>query len=289
MSLDRLEQRYVDVDGEPARVLVIEGDGPTLVLVQPGSAVPEAFLPLVAELTQIAGEVRVVLPDLPGHGATPYRRRDGLGPHAVLARHVSLVLDALDVRRAVVGGSSLGAHIALSLALADPDRFTGVVAMGSASAFASEADIAAVVAQHNAASSTAASDDSLAGARHSLSRFLVDPEPPLDPAVVWAQHMSRTRPDVRESATALFADLADPELVRPDRVAERLTELHRPVLLVWGRLDRFADVRFGEAAAPRLPVGRLEVLSDCGHLLFLEQPGRVAGLVRDHLGWLTGG
>lgn len=278
--LDSLEQRYVDVDGAPARVLVLEADGPTLVLVQPGSAVPEVFLPLAA---QLAGRARLVLPDLPGHGCTAYRRRPGLGPHAVLARHVGLVMDALGVERAVVGGSSLGAHVALAVALRQPGRVTGVVAIGSASAFADEVALAAVLARHNAASGAVTEDTTLAGARGSLTRFLFRPGASLAPEIVWAQHLSRTQPDVSSSNVLLFADLADPVLVRPDRVADRLEEVQQPVLIVWGRMDRFAGLKLAETAVPRLPAGRLVVLEESGHLPMLEQPGELARLVAEHL------
>lgn len=280
-DLNRLEQRYFDVDGTPARVLILEREGPTLVLLQPGATVPEVFLPLAARL---AGRARIIAPDLPGHGLTPYLRTEGVGPHATLGRHVSRVLDALEIDRAMVLGSSLGAHVALALALREPARVSGVVAIGSASAFASETEMAKVLARHNAADTGKIGDATLAGARRSLERYLVSGDVPLPPEILWAQHLSRTRPDVSRSALRLFDDLADRNLVRPDRVAERLGGVHQPVLVIWGRHDRFADVRHAVAAVPRLPDGRLVVLEEAGHMLVLESPDEVARLVEEHLG-----
>jgi len=40
------------------------------------------------------------------------------------------VLDALGIERAVIGGTSIGSNIALEAALADPDRFTGLLLEG---------------------------------------------------------------------------------------------------------------------------------------------------------------
>lgn len=52
-----------------------------------------------------------------------------------LARHVARFLDALDIPRAVVGGNSLGGHVALELALSCPDRVSGLILAGSSGLF----------------------------------------------------------------------------------------------------------------------------------------------------------
>jgi pimeloyl-ACP methyl ester carboxylesterase len=70
---------------------------------------------------------RVVLLDLLGHG-----RSDKPG-HATqhrmdrYARQVVALLDELDVRRAVVGGVSLGANVSLHVAVAAPERVAALV------------------------------------------------------------------------------------------------------------------------------------------------------------------
>ena len=52
-----------------------------------------------------------------------------------LARHVARFLDALDIPRAVVGGNSLGGHVALELALSWPHRVSGLILAGSSGLF----------------------------------------------------------------------------------------------------------------------------------------------------------
>ncbi|PYM85968.1 MAG: hypothetical protein DME09_03875 [Candidatus Rokuibacteriota bacterium] len=52
-----------------------------------------------------------------------------------LADHVVGLLDALDIPHAVIGGNSLGGHVALTLALARPERVSGLILAGSSGLF----------------------------------------------------------------------------------------------------------------------------------------------------------
>ena len=70
---------------------------------------------------------RVVLLDLPGHGASDRPRRAAAHRMDAYARRVLHLLDELQVDRAVVGGMSLGADVALQLALQAPERVAGMV------------------------------------------------------------------------------------------------------------------------------------------------------------------
>src|SRR5215467_3975764 len=52
-----------------------------------------------------------------------------------IGRHVVRFLDAVDIPRAVIGGNSLGGHVALRVALAAPERVSGLVLTGSSGLF----------------------------------------------------------------------------------------------------------------------------------------------------------
>ena len=76
----------------------------------------------------------LLAPELGGWRTVHYQQR-GLPPSSVdgpftVEQHVAdaiAVLDARDVNRAVVVGHSWGAHLALELAVAHPDRVAGLV------------------------------------------------------------------------------------------------------------------------------------------------------------------
>ena len=52
-----------------------------------------------------------------------------------LTRHVAMFMEALELPPAVVGGNSLGGHLALELALRYPDRVSGLILTGSSGLF----------------------------------------------------------------------------------------------------------------------------------------------------------
>jgi len=70
---------------------------------------------------------RVVLLDLPGHGRSDKPHSIALHRMDSYAQRVLHLLDEIGVERAVVGGLSLGADVALQLAHMAPERLQGVV------------------------------------------------------------------------------------------------------------------------------------------------------------------
>lgn len=70
---------------------------------------------------------RVILLDLPGHGRSDKPHSIALHRMDSYAHRVVRLLDELEIERAVVGGMSLGADVALQLALIAPERLTGMI------------------------------------------------------------------------------------------------------------------------------------------------------------------
>jgi pimeloyl-ACP methyl ester carboxylesterase len=74
-----------------------------------------------------AADNRVVLLDLPGHGASDKPLLASAHRMDSYAESVVALLDHLSVDRAVVGGVSLGADVSLQVAVAAPERVVGLV------------------------------------------------------------------------------------------------------------------------------------------------------------------
>lgn len=70
---------------------------------------------------------RVVLLDLPGHGMSDKPRHASAHRMDSYARYVVALLDELGLEDAVVGGVSLGANVALQVAVQAPDRVRGLL------------------------------------------------------------------------------------------------------------------------------------------------------------------
>jgi len=117
------ESGYVDVNGVHMYVETY-GDGTPLVLLHGGLLTIELnFAGLIPTLAQ---RHRVIGVELQGHGRTADIDRP-ITP-AALAGDVVAMLDELGIERAHVLGHSLGAAIALELAVSSPDRVLSVVA-----------------------------------------------------------------------------------------------------------------------------------------------------------------
>jgi len=76
---------------------------------------------------RLAGEFRVILPDLPGHGTRAGERFTLEGAADAIGR----VIDDGAAGRAIVVGLSLGGYVAMALAARTPERVRGLVLAGA--------------------------------------------------------------------------------------------------------------------------------------------------------------
>jgi pimeloyl-ACP methyl ester carboxylesterase len=268
------EERFAEVRGIRTRYFVA-GEGPPLVLVHGlgGAAVNFTLLgPLLAE------RHRVLIPDLPGHGKSePLERVKGLGDYA---EHVAEVADLEGMFPAPVLGYSMGAVVALRLAVTRPRDVQGLMLVSAAG----------IVSGKRRAEIWLAVTGALRPARI-LTRFrgsfarrprlrwvpfglwgAVDP-PALPPeGVIGFLEGPSQHTDVGSAGRALLRD--DP---RPD-----LQDVRCPVLLVWGARDRLVPLVDGFEYARRLRAP-IRVLPAAGHLLVGERPEECAAILEGFL------
>jgi pimeloyl-ACP methyl ester carboxylesterase len=64
----------------------------------------------------------------------------------------------------------------------------------------------------------------------------------------------------------------------------RAHELQTPVLVVWGKYDRFISVKLAYEIADKLPNARLEVIDKSGHYVHMDKPQELARVVTQFLG-----
>jgi 4,5:9,10-diseco-3-hydroxy-5,9,17-trioxoandrosta-1(10),2-diene-4-oate hydrolase len=69
-----------------------------------------------------------------------------------------------------------------------------------------------------------------------------------------------------------------------ERIQQKLPDVHNPTLLVWGRQDATNPLAHGENAARSLPNAKLVVIEKCGHIPMFEQPEIFNQLVLEFLG-----
>lgn len=183
-----------------------------------------------------------------------------------LARHVLRFLDALDIPRTVIGGNSLGGHVALRLGLDHGERVSGLVLTGSSGLF---------------------ERGFTSGVPHRPDRGWVRrkmEEVFFDPGLVtegWVEDVHRM---VTTPASALRV-LRFARDARRENLENRLGEIRVPTLLVWGMEDRITPPDVAERFRGLIPDAQLWHLARCGHAPMLERPEPFAEVVAD---WLEG-
>ena len=115
-------------------------EGPALVLLHGLTNTADTWRDTVHELRRQRPDLRILVPDLRGHGASglpldPSHGHDPRAAYAIdsVAQDIVQLLDALEIAHAAVAGHSMGALIAQHLGLAHAERFTNVIAIASTS------------------------------------------------------------------------------------------------------------------------------------------------------------
>ena len=95
---------------------------------------------------------------------------------------------------------------------------------------------------------------------------------------------SFSKPGIREAAAVINRDFPGAEYLATERdrverswtVPERLSEIDIPTAVLAGDHETPGFRAYAEEAAAGIPGAQLEFLENCGHLLPLEEPARVA-------------
>jgi magnesium chelatase accessory protein len=269
-----LTERSLSVKSRMIRYFV-GGEGPSLVLVHGlgGSAANWVELaPLLAP------HFRLVIPDLPGHGASePLAGVSGLQPYA---DRVAAVMAHERAAPAAVVGHSLGGLVVLRLAFRRPQLVSGVVLAASAGL-----SVGGVWGRNLLTAVTVVRPGRLAGRYRSLvarSRLLrrvvfgvvsvADPVGLSDVSVEGFLAGQVLHTDTGSAWRAL----------RDDDPRQELERLGQPALILWGADDVQLplDDAFEYARRLRAP---LRVIAGCGHLLIGERPEACADAIQHFL------
>ena len=120
--MNGLNTQRVSVLGGELRFLRT-GQGPTVLFLHTLRTQLEYFMPLVRALDP---GLEIVAPDLPGHGRSSAPDVEYTAQY--FTDVVEKFLDALDLRRVLLVGESIGASIGLALAARRNPRLAGVIA-----------------------------------------------------------------------------------------------------------------------------------------------------------------
>jgi pimeloyl-ACP methyl ester carboxylesterase len=73
------------------------------------------------------------------------------------------------------------------------------------------------------------------------------------------------------------------EIIGSDPVDDLLPALRMPVRILWGREDRVLDQSWGEKYASAIPNAELKIMPQCGHMMMMEYPEKLAAELSDFM------
>jgi pimeloyl-ACP methyl ester carboxylesterase len=230
--------------------------------------------PGLAFLEELADTNDVIAPVFPG-----FAESEGLGEIDDMEDAVFHVLDLLDqlgLASAPLVGLSLGAWMAAEVATRYPERAARLVLVNAAGLYIADAPVPDIFGKPPAELATllfADQEHPVAQMMHVLAERYDDPasmsEIPLELLLPMVKSMGAT------------AKLGwDPYLHNP-RLPRRLHRITSPTLIVHGTEDRLFTRPHAEAYAAGIPGARLVAVEGGGHMLPLERPAELAGLVRE--------
>lgn len=228
-------------------------DGPLLLLVHGAGGSHRSWGAIPARLAEEGG-LRVLAPDLPGHGAS-----DGpaIASIPALADWLAAFLTAAGAERAAAAGHSMGALAALELAARHPGRVRRLALLGSAAA----------MPVNQALLDMARDDPPAACALIAKWGFAKEPPPSPDLTAGLAGQLAQCPPG------SLHAGLAACNAYSGGEAAAALVRC--PAAVIVGSQDRMAAPEAARALAAALPRGRAIVLDAAGHMMMASHPGAV--------------
>jgi 3-oxoadipate enol-lactonase len=246
----------------------VAGEGPEIVLFHEGICDSRMWDP---QWESWAGSHRLLRFDFRGYGRTPLEP----GSYSA-AQDVIELLDEHGFDRAALVGVSLGGRVALEVALAQPERVSALVLVGSGLPGHEWSDEMKASWEEEEAAFNAGDLD--AAAEVTVRTWVDGPRrkpEDVDPGV--RAHVA----EMQRRALELYAEVGDDaeeELLVAD-VAERLGEVQAPTLVLVGEED-VADIRaISDKLAREIPNARFEMIANTAHVPSMERPDEFERLV----------
>ena len=259
---------YLDV-GEGRPVIVIHGFGGSMWQWE-------------HQQVPLSREFRLLTPDLIGSGlsAKPdieYR------PDEMLDYFVAF-MDALNIQRAALVGNSMGAGLAIGMALEHPDRVSKLVLIDGFPANVRERLTSPSIQRAldtPAPSWLASFGNWLFGGLliESVLKEMVHDPALLTPAVVERSNRNRQRPGVMRPLMTARGALP----LWETGYAKRIGQIRHPTLIVWGEEDRVFPIAVGEDLHRTITPSSLVRIPNAGHIPQWEQPDLVNPAMIDFL------
>ncbi|MFD4592044.1 alpha/beta fold hydrolase [Streptomyces rubiginosohelvolus] len=281
-GLPTMQETTYDIGGR--KIFAAEtGGGPPVLLLHGGGPGASGVSNYARNITELANEYRVIVPDLPGYGRST-KGVDGSDPFGHLADGIRGLLDELGLEKAHLVGNSYGGACALRLALDTPDRVDRMVLMGPGGIGTTRS--LPTPGLNSLLNYYTGDGPSRRKLEKFIRNYLVFNAADVPDAAIDERYRASIDPEV----------IAAPPLRRPSgpnalrtvwkmdftRDA-RLSRLPVPTLVLWGAQDRVNRPSGGPMLAERMPNCDLYMAANTGHWVQFERAELFNRLCADFL------
>jgi len=219
------------------------------------------YLSWPTQIRRMTGE-RIYALDLPGHG-----KSEGAGRQSIeeYVDDVISFMRELRLEEAVVVGISMGSAIALALALKFPKKVLGLGLLGAGSKLRVSTSIVEAAGNPNLFESAVEMITQSCFSRNTSASLLHRLQ----------QQMLKLSPPV------LFGDF---QACHNFDVTSQLANIDLPTLIICGAEDKMTPLKYSERLRNGIANSQLHVVDNAGHMVMIEQPDLVAGLLKKFIG-----
>ena len=228
----------------------------TLLLIHGAGGNHQSWPPVLRRLEETA----VYALDLPGHGRSDPPAHDNITAYADA---VLSFVDALDLQNVTLLGHSMGGAIAQTVALRHHPAVEQLILLGTGASLPV---------------STAILDGILsdpAGTVHMVNKFSWARSAPAEMVTMGEQVLLQVDPHIIH-ADFVACDAFD--------ISDQLGEITMPTLVISGDKDKMTPMENGRFLANHIPNVQFAIVKGGGHMMALEQPAKVAALIKEASG-----
>lgn len=247
------------------------GQGPPLILIHGFGG---SMWQWEHQYSVLARTYRVIIPDILGSGLSD-KPKEAYTPER-LVEFFRQFMDSLNIPRATLVGNSMGAGLAMAMALDHPERVQRLILI---SGFPPQVETSIASRQyqhflhHRPPLWLAKLGNWMAGRRTTeqlLKEIVYNPEL-ISPTVVERSFHNRQRGGFLGPLYSLLDNIQNWE----GQYGNKLQKISHPVLLLWGDHDRVFPVEVGERVKSQLSHVEWHVIPEAGHLAQWEEPAIV--------------
>lgn len=202
-------------------------------------------------------DLQAIAIDLPGHGRSPKPENISIGNYA---KAVIVFIEAMNLKKAIFVGHSMGGGIVQQIALDYPQVAHGMILIAT-------------------------------GAKLSVNQSIIDgivtkPEETAYFITKWSWGKTTDEETLKQGVkhlleTSVNTIQADYIACNEFDVRDRLADIQTPTLVIAGALDKMTQLAWNQELADNIPNSTLKIFEDNGHQVHVEQVDAVIDTIRD--------